>query len=55
MVLNRFDGAILNASPQKYSCDGADYFVLLDEIKGGDVLAELGDAGNEAVVGGLVE
>jgi hypothetical protein len=54
VALDSLDRAVLDASPQQNSGDRANDFVLLDESGGGDVFAEFGDAGEEAVVGGLV-
>ena len=54
VALDSLDRPVLDASPQQNSGDRANDFVLLDKSGGGDVFAEFGDAGEEAVVGGLV-
>ena len=55
MVLNSLNRAVLDASPKQNASNRAHDFVFLDEGGGGDVLAEFGDAGDEAVVGSLVD
>lgn len=49
------DAAVLDGLPEEDAGDGADDLELFDEGRGGDVLAELGDGGEDAVVGGPVE
>lgn len=53
--LNGSDAAILDALLEEDACDGANNFELFDEGGGGDVLAQLGDSGDDAVVGGLID
>ncbi len=55
VAFNCPDRAVFDTSPQKDAGDGADDFIFFDESGGGDVLSEFGDAGDEAVVGGLIE
>lgn len=55
VVLDGPDTAVLDAFLEEGACDGADDLELFDEGRGGDVLAELGDGSDDAVVGGLVD
>ncbi len=55
VVFDRLDAAILDGLSEEDAGDGADDLELFDEGGGGDVLAELGDAGQDAFVGGLIE
>ena len=55
MAVDGLDAAVLDALPEEDACDGADDLELFDEGGGGDVLAELGDAGDDAIIGGSVQ
>jgi hypothetical protein len=52
---NSLDAAILNAFPEHDPCNRAHDFELFDEGGGGDVLAQLGDAGDDTIIGGTIE
>jgi hypothetical protein len=49
------DGSGLGSLSEEDAGDRADDFEFFDKSGGRDVLAELGDGGEDAVVGGLVE
>lgn len=49
------DAAVFDALPEEDAGDGADDLELFDEGRGGDVLAELGNGSDDAVVGGPID
>jgi hypothetical protein len=55
VVLDGLDAAVLDGLPEEDAGDGADDLELFDEGGGGDVLAELGDAGQDAVIARPIE
>lgn len=55
VLLRGLDAAVLDTIPQEESGDGADDFVLVDEVGNGNVFAELWDAADDFIVGRSVE
>ena len=55
MRVDGLDGAVLDGLAQHGAGDGADDLELFNETGCGDVLAELGDTGEDLVVGGTIE
>lgn len=55
MGLSVLEGTIGHQGAEDHAGDRASHLVLFDDGGDGDVLAELGDAGEDAVIGGPVD
>lgn len=55
MSLNGADAAIFDTLAEEGAGDGADDLELFDKGRGGDVLAELRDTSDDAVIGGTID